>query len=123
MNEYIQANKRSLYMLTGLLLLLAIVLFFLVLRPLMQDVDAQERTNEAKREDIQLLETQIKNMKEQLEAEDPDQLVLEEKVPLERKVDEYILSLEKLEDKTNSEISNIDRKSTRLNSSHVAISY
>src|SRR5690625_3367270 len=99
MNEYIQANKRSLYMLTGLLLLLAIVLFFLVLRPLMQDVDAQERTNEAKREDIKLLETQIKNMKEQLETEDPDQLVLEEKVPLERKVDEYILSLEKLEDK------------------------
>src|SRR5690625_4078336 len=95
-------------MLTGLLLLLAIVLFFLVLRPLMQDVDAQERTKAAKREDIQLLETQNKNMKEQHEAEDPDQLDLEEKVPLERKVDEYILSLEKLEDKTNSEISNIE---------------
>src|SRR5690625_38339 len=108
MNEYIQANKRSLYMLTGLLFLLAIVLFFLVLRPLMQDVDAQKQTNNAKKVVNKILETQIKNKKEQHEAEDPDQHVLEEKVPLERKVDEYILSLEQLENKTESEISNIE---------------
>src|SRR5690625_1927936 len=108
MNDYIQENKRSLYMLVGLLFLLAIVLFFLVLRPIMNDLDAQKRTNQAKEADIELLESQLANMKKQLEEEEPEQLVLENKVPSERKIDEYILSLEQLENKTNSEISNID---------------
>lgn len=108
MNDYIQENKRSLYMLVGLLFLLAIVLFFLVLRPVMKDLEAQKRTNQAKEEDIELLELQLANMKKQLEEEDPEQLVLENKVPLERKIDEYILSLKQLENKTNSEISNIE---------------
>jgi len=108
MNDYIQENKRSLYMLVGLLFLLAIVLFFLVLRPIMNDLEAQKRTNQAKEADIELLESQLANMKKQLEEEDPEQLVLENKVPSERKIDEYILSLEQLENKTNSEISNID---------------
>src|SRR5690625_190754 len=108
MNDYIQENKRSLYMLVGLLFLLAIVLFFLVLRPVIKDLEAQKRTNQEKEEDIELLELQLANMKKQLEEEDPEQLVLENKVPLERKIDEYILSLKQLENKTNSEISNIE---------------
>lgn len=108
MNDYIQENKRSLYMLVGLLFLLAIVLFFLVLRPIMNDLEAQKRTNQAKEADIELLESQLANMKKQLEEEDPEQLVLENKVPSERKIDEYILSLKQLENKTNSEISNIE---------------
>lgn len=95
-------------MLVGLLFLLAIVLFFLVLRPVIKDLEAQKRTNQAKEEDIELLELQLANMKKQLEEEDPEQLVLENKVPLERKIDEYILSLKQLENKTNSEISNIE---------------
>jgi len=95
-------------MLVGLLFLLAIVLFFLVLRPVIKDLEAQKRTNQEKEEDIELLELQLANMKKQLEEEDPEQLVLENKVPLERKIDEYILSLKQLENKTNSEISNIE---------------
>lgn len=95
-------------MLVGLLFLLAIILFFFVLRPVMDDLEAQKRTNQAKEADNALLESQLANMKKQIEEEDPEQLVYEQRIPTERKIDEYILSLEELENKTNSEISNID---------------
>lgn len=95
-------------MLTGLLFLLAIVLFFVILRPLMQDLSSQENAIKAKEADIQLLEAQLESMQEQLTGEDPEQLVLEKKIPMERKLDEYILSLEQLENKTNSQIDQIE---------------
>lgn len=107
MNEYIQENKRSLYVIVGLLFILAIVLFFLVLRPVMTDLDKQKKLNDTKEANIELLKIQLENMKKQFEEEDPEKLVLEGKIPPERNIDEYIRSLQALENKTNSEISNI----------------
>lgn len=107
MNEYIQENKRSLYVIVGLLFILAIVLFFLVLRPVMTDLDKQKKLNNTKEANIELLKIQLENMKKQFEEEDPEKLVLEGKIPPERNIDEYIRSLQALENKTNSEISNI----------------
>lgn len=108
MNEYFQENKRSLLILISLLFVLVIVLYFLLLRPLMIDLSKQERAIEAKKADIQLLEVQLENMKKELSEEDPKKLVLEKKIPTERKLDEYILSLEQLEKKTKSLIDHIE---------------
>lgn len=107
MNEYFQHNKRSLIILAGLLFVLAIVLYFILLRPLLGEISSKEKAVVTKEEEIALLEEKLKidHISEQKSIEE---LLLEKKIPLERKLDEYILSLYELELVTDSRIERIE---------------
>lgn len=107
MNEYFEENKRSLIILGIMLFLLAAVIYFVLLRPLLNDYHREKvRVNGLKNE-IELLEAQIENLKDSSDEVDLEQLILENKVPSERELDEYILALQQLELHTESRIETI----------------
>lgn len=108
MNEYFEENKRSLILLAGMLFILALVLFFVLLRPLMNEYKSEQKRIEDLQNEIELLEAQINNLKDTSDDVDLEQLILENKVPRERELDEYILSLQQLELHTESKIESID---------------
>lgn len=108
MNEYFEQNKRSLLLLGGTLLLLAIILYFFLVRPVMADYKNEVQRIDDLNEEIELLEAQIENLKESPEEIDVDQLILENKIPSERELDEYILTIQQLELHTDSQIETID---------------
>lgn len=108
MNEYFEQNKRSLLLLGGTLLLLAIILYFFLVRPVMADYKNEVQRIDDLNEEIELLEAQIENLKESPEEIDVDQLILENKIPSERELDEYILAIQQLELHTDSQIETID---------------
>lgn len=108
MNEYYEENKRSLILLTVMLFILALVLYFILLRPLLADYKSEEKKITDLENEIQLLEAQINNLKESSDDVDLEQLILENKVPSERELDEYILALQQLELYTESRIDSID---------------
>lgn len=106
MNEYIRENKRPILLLTTLFSLLVIVLFFAVLRPILAEFSSKEVAIVEQKDRVELLKAKIKNIEE---AEiDIEQLALEDKIPLERNLDEYILSLQQLEEVTESKIARIE---------------
>lgn len=108
MNDYLQENKRTLFILFGLLFILAIVLYFILLRPLIADLSSKERAIQNIENEIQLLETKLTSMSEEIKETDVEQLVLENKIPPQRDLDEYILSLQRLEAMTGSKIAKIN---------------
>lgn len=107
MNDYFQDNKRSLLLLAGLLLIFAIVLYFVLLRPLMSELSSNESAITSATDEIAVLEQQLANMDEEITETDVDQLVLEKKIPTERKLDEYLRDIQRLEVMTNSKIEQI----------------
>lgn len=108
MNEYFEQNKRSLLILVALFFLLAIVLYLLVLHPLLSDFAKKEKDIATVNEEIQLLEARIENFNIEDEEIDIEQLMFEKKIPVERELDKYILSLQQIETKTDSKIERID---------------
>lgn len=108
MNEYFQENKRSLLLLSGLLFILAIVLFFIIMRPLLADLSTQQKAIIDINGEINVLEQQLENMETSVEEIDIEQLILENKIPKSRDLDEYILSLQRLELLTDSRIESIE---------------
>lgn len=107
MNEYYQENKRSLFLLITALLLLAVVLYMFLLRPLQSDLLNKEKDINRVKEEIELLQAQLDSDEPDRPAIDIEQIMLEKKIPEERNLDEYILSLQQLEFKTNSSIDQI----------------
>lgn len=107
MNDYFQENKRSLFILVSLLFVLAIVLYFFLLHPLLGDLSKQEKNNQSIEKEIELLQAQIDNIDVDHTELDLEQLALEKKIPKKRDLDEYILSLQQLEFITHSEIEQI----------------
>lgn len=108
MNDYFQENKRSVLILTALLFILAIVLYFILLRPLMSDLTRKENQITSVQGDIEALEATLADLNANQEEIDIDQLLLEKKIPKEADLDEYILSLQQLELKTDSKIESIN---------------
>lgn len=108
MNEYFEENKRSLILLAIMLFALALVLYFILLRPLMNDYKSEQQRIEDLINEIELLEAQISNLKESSHDVDLEQLIMENKVPRERELDEYILTLQQLELHTESRIDSIE---------------
>jgi len=108
MNEYFQENKRSLLILTALLFLLAIVLYIILLRPLLSDLSSKERAIVSAEDEIELLETRLENFKLDKPELDIEQLTMEKKIPRERELDKYILSLQQLELMTESKIEKVE---------------
>lgn len=106
MNDYFQANRRSLFILVGLLLFLAIVLYFILLRPLHTDLNRQESRVASIKADIDLLESKLDSVEDK--EIDVDQLKYERVVPRKPNIDDYILSLQQLELTTKTKIMNIN---------------
>lgn len=107
MNEYFEENKRSLLLLTGMLFVLALVLFFMLLRPLIGDYKREVQQIDSLNEEIELLNAQIETLQETSNEFDVEQLILENKIPTERELDEYILTIQQLEFHTESKIESI----------------
>lgn len=110
MNEYYEANKRSLILLAIILFLLAVVLYFMVLRPLQTEYKNERNAINDLNHEIQLLEAQIQQLQEASQTTSLEQLILENKIPSERELDEYILALQQLELHTESRIETIEFK-------------
>lgn len=108
MNEYFRENKRSLLLLTSLLFILAMVLYVILLRPLLADLTGKKNDIVEKKDEIYLLEKQFENFELELTEIDVNQLEMEKKIPLERNLDEYILSIQQLEIMTGSKIEQIE---------------
>lgn len=108
MNDYIQENKRAVILLTVVLFLLTIVLYYFLLRPQMIDLSNKRDDVEAMEEQLQELEQKITSYQENGLDIEVEQLLLEKKVPTERKLDEYIISLQRLESITDSKIEKIE---------------
>lgn len=106
MNDYFQANRRSLFILVGLLLFLAIVLYFILLRPLHTDLNRQESRVASIKTDIELLESKLDSVEDK--EIDVEQLKYEKIVPRKPNIDDYILSLQQLELTTKTKIMNIN---------------
>lgn len=108
MNEYFEANKRSLFILAGLLFILAIVLYFILVRPLVNDYQGEVRKISDLKEEIAQLEARLESLDEETpDGFDVEQLILENKIPTERELDEYILAIQQLELHTESKIESI----------------
>ena len=108
MNDYFQENKRSLFLLTGLFLLLVIVLYFLLLRPLMVDLSSKEKEIRSVKDDIQQLEKELDYFDLDSVEVDVEKRLMEKKIPTEKELDEYILSLQQLEVITGSKMEHIE---------------
>ena len=108
MNEYIEENKRAIILLTIGLFLLAIVLYFFLLRPQLVDLSEKKENLNAMEEELRVLEEQIAAFDEDELDVEVEQLLQEKKIPTERKLNEYILSLQRLESVTNSKIERIE---------------
>lgn len=108
MNEYFEENKRSLIILAVMLFLLAAVVFFVLVRPLVKDYKAEQNRIEQLKNEIELLEAHIENLQDSSGEVDLKQLMLENKIPRERELDEYILALQQLELHTESRIDSIE---------------
>ena len=108
MNEYFQENKRSLFILAGLFFILIVVLYVVLLRPLIADLSSKEKAISSAKDEIHILEKKLENFELETADMDIEQLKLENKIPMKRELDEYILSLQQLEVTTNSKIEKIE---------------
>lgn len=104
MNEFLQDNKRILYIFFALFLIVALVVYFLLVHPLRDDVDRKESSIASKEREIELLEEQIVKLEKESAETNVEELLLIKNIPEKRMLDDYILDLEKLQFKTNSEI-------------------
>lgn len=109
MNEYIQENKRSIILLTIALLLLAVVLYFFLLHPQVSELNRKEDALVTKNEELETLQQQIAEKRETLaDGAELEKLLIKNKIPDNRELDEYILSLQRLESVTESKIERIE---------------
>src|SRR5690625_97717 len=108
MSDFLEENKRGLLLLLGLFIILAIALYFLFVQPLQADVSSRETGINSKQKEIAALEKKIKEVQAEIETTDIEQLLLNKTIPESRELDEYIISLQKLEHQTDSRIDSID---------------
>jgi len=108
MNDFLQENKRSILILLGLLLILAIVLYVLVIYPLKTDIVSKEKKINSQVTTKTSLEEKIKDIEDELNETNNEQSLLHKVVPKDRELDEYILQLQSLEKVTKSKINSIE---------------
>src|SRR5690606_37879336 len=84
------------------------VVFFVLVRPLVKDYKAEQNRIEQLKNEIELLEAHIENLQDSSGEVDLKQLMLENKIPRERELDEFILALQQLELHTESRIDSIE---------------
>lgn len=108
MNEYLQENRRSLLLLVGLMLILILAIYIFLVRPIMVDYKSEVQQIDELDTEISSLEKEISKEENLSDEVDVEQLVLENRIPTKKDLDEFVLYLQQLELHTNSKIEEIE---------------
>jgi len=108
MNNIFEENRNAFLMLSGLLFVLLIVLYFAFISPLLSDLKDERANHIDLQNEIAVLEKQIQQIDEIQEELTQEQLELQKKVPLTRKLEEIVLILQDIELQSSSLIELID---------------
>ena len=108
MNDFFEENKRPLLLMVLALLIFAIAIFFFFVKPVKDEAVREEDNVESVNSEIKISEKKLANIETEQEDFDLDteSLLLEKKIPVERKDAEYILGLQKIEASTGAIIEN-----------------
>lgn len=108
MNNIFEENRNAFLMLSGLLFVLLIVLYFAFISPLLSDLKDERANHIDLQNEIAVLEKQIQQIDETQEELTQEQLELQKKVPLTRELEEIVLILQDIELQSSSLIELID---------------
>ena len=108
MNNIFEENRNAFLMLSGLLFVLLIVLYFAFISPLLSDLKDERANHIDLQNEIAVLEKQIQQIDEIQEELTQEQLELQKKVPLTRELEEIVLILQDIELQSSSLIELID---------------
>lgn len=107
MNNFFHENKRVLWLLLSLLFVLLIVLYFIFLKPTLEDIDGVQASS-------QELKSDIDQLKQELEAQKDDEKIVHEvseqesKLPKTKRLDQLLLTFEEIEAVSSSRIVKVD---------------
>lgn len=108
MNEVFQENKKILISLVVVLFIGAFALYYFLVMPVKDSLDSTEIAIDTLENDKLYITTMINNLRNEEPEIDGEELVLKNRIPDERKLDEYILSLLELQEITGSEIVSVN---------------
>src|SRR5690625_3592121 len=108
MIDYFEENKRAFIILACLFFLLVIVLYIVLVHPQLKEVTSEKNAITNTEQEITLLKKKLAQLEEQPELLDVEELRLQNKIPLERQIDSYILWLEKLESSLDLKIESLN---------------
>ncbi|GGA82070.1 hypothetical protein [Ornithinibacillus halotolerans] len=97
MNNTFQENKRSFFLLLGLLFLLLIVGYFLLFQPISKELKTRENTQKALETDNQVLQVKLAKAENGSDEFDSEMYLLEKKLPLDEEIEQLILTLQEIE--------------------------
>lgn len=109
MNDFFEENKRPLILMVLALLLFSIAIYFFFVKPEQNKAKRAEDNIASLQEDIKRLEVNLASLEEEQADFDVDieSLLLEKKIPTERKLADYIIDLEKMEASAGAVIQDI----------------
>lgn len=108
MNNIFEENRNAFLMLSGLLFVLLIVLYFAFISPMLSDLKDGRANHIDLQNEIAVLEKQIQQIDETQEELTQEQLELQKKVPLTRELEEIVLILQDIELQSSSLLELID---------------
>jgi len=108
MNNIFEENRNAFLMLSGLLFVLLIVLYFAFISSMLSDLKDERANHIDLQNEIAVLEKQIQQIDETQEELTQEQLELQKKVPLTRELEEIVLILQDIELQSSSLIELID---------------
>lgn len=99
MSDFFEENKRPLILMVLALLLFSIAIYYFFVKPEQDEAKRAKDSITSLQTDIERLETNLANLEEEQADFDMDieSLLLEKKIPTERKLSDYIIDLEKME--------------------------
>lgn len=106
-NEFIQERKSLVILIIVIMFLLLGLAYFYWIMPMKDEVKAAKRNVELLESDIQLLQSQLDNAQSGQMDRVENQFYLERKMPLDRSIDDLILSLQEIEFVSGTRIENI----------------
>lgn len=107
MNDFIQERKSLVILLIVILFLLLGLIYFYKVKPLKDDENFAKSSIQQLESEIQILQAQLDSNQPDPTDRDENQYLLERKMPLDRSIDDLILSLQEIEMVSESRIENI----------------
>jgi type IV pilus assembly protein PilO len=107
MNDFIQERKPLVILIVVILFLLLGLVYFYMLKPIKDEANLAETNVERLENDIQVLQTELEQNQPEQTKRVENSFLLERKMPLDRSIDDFILSLQEIELISESRIENI----------------
>lgn len=107
MNDFLQERKSLVILIIVILFLLLGLAYFYWIMPMKDEANAAKTNVELLESDIQILQSQLDNLESDQTDIVENQFVLERKMPLDRSIDDLILSLQEIEFVSGTRIENI----------------